>query len=93
MINTLYLILELKNVRAGRTAFGQICSYMGWVEERISDGRPVIGIVVSRGTDSKFDSACRVTDCVHQIELADLGVSVILIRQRLSAKVFSQSPG
>ena len=71
--NARYVVIELKNVRAGRSVFAQICSYMGWVEERIALQHPVVGIVISRGTDPKFESARKVTNCVHQINLADLG--------------------
>lgn len=71
--NAQYVVIELKNVRAGRSAFAQICSYIGWVEERIALDCPVVGIVISRGTDAKFDSARKVTDCLHQINLTELG--------------------
>ena len=71
--NTRYVVIELKNVRAGRAVFAQICSYIGWVEERIARDQPVVGIVISRGTDPKFESARKVADCVHQINLTELG--------------------
>ena len=57
-----YVVIELKNVRAGQNTFGQIANYVGWVQERISKSSPVRGLVISRGYDIKFESALKVTD-------------------------------
>jgi hypothetical protein len=68
-----YVVIELKNVRAGQNAFAQICNYMGWVQERIAGNAPVIGLVISRGYDAKFESALRVTDRVFHLDVTQLG--------------------
>ena len=68
-----YAVIELKNVRAGQNTFGQISNYMGWVQSRIAGNIPVIGIVISRGYDTRFESALKITDKISQIDVDDLG--------------------
>ncbi len=68
-----YAVIELKNVRAGQNTFGQISNYMGWVQNRIAGNIPVIGIVISRGYDTRFESALNITDKISQIDVEDLG--------------------
>lgn len=71
-----YVVIELKIVRAGQNTFGQISNYMGWVQNRIARDIPVIGIVISRGYDTKFESALRITDKITHINVDDLGFAV-----------------
>jgi hypothetical protein len=71
-----YVVIELKIVRAGQNTFGQISNYMGWVQNRIAGNVPVIGIVISRGYDTKFESALRITDRICHINVDDLGFAV-----------------
>ncbi len=68
-----YVVIELKNVQASPSTFGQVASYMGWVQERIAGKKPVIGLVISRGRDARFDAALRVTDRVFHLDLEELG--------------------
>lgn len=69
-----YVVIELKNVKANRDAFGQICSYVGWAEEKVASGTtPVIGLVISRGYDTKFESAMKITNQIFHINLQQLG--------------------
>jgi len=68
-----YVVIELKNVRAGQNTFGQIANYMGWVQERIAKSSPVRGLVISRGYDTKFESALKVTDKISYLNVDDLG--------------------
>jgi len=68
-----YVVIELKNVRAGQNTFGQVCNYMGWVQANIAADRPVIGLVISRGCDDKFLSAQKVTDRVLHLDIEQLG--------------------
>ena len=68
-----YVVMELKNVRAGQNTFGQIASYLGWVERRVSNGRPAEGLVIARGFDNRFLSAAATTDRVRHIDLEQLG--------------------
>ena len=68
-----YVVIELKNVVASQNTFGQIANYVGWVQDRIAGHYPIIGLVISRGYDAKFESSCRVTDRVFQLDLEQLG--------------------
>lgn len=71
-----YVVIELKIVRAGQNTFGQISNYMGWVQNRIAGDVPVIGIVISRGYDIKFESALKITDRISHINVDDLGFAI-----------------
>ena len=71
-----YVVIELKNVRAGQNTFGQISNYMGWVQNRIAGNIPVIGIVISRGYDTRFESASKITDKISHINVEDLGFAI-----------------
>lgn len=77
-----YVVIELKIVRAGQNTFGQISNYMGWVQKRIAGDVPVIGIVISRGYDTKFESALRITDRIGHIDVQDLGFAIALPKER-----------
>lgn len=68
-----YVVIELKNVCAGQDTFGQICSYVGWVQDKIAGDIPVIGLVISRGINAKFRSALRVTDRIFHLDMRELG--------------------
>lgn len=70
---TQYVVIELKNVRAGQNTFGQICNYVGWVQERIAKDKSVIGLVISRGYDTKFQSSMKITDKILHLSLEDIG--------------------
>ena len=71
-----YVVIELKIVRAGQNTFGQISNYVGWVQNRIAGTVPVIGIVISRGYDTKFESALQITDRISYINVEDLGFAI-----------------
>ena len=71
-----YVVIELKNVRASQNTFGQISNYMGWVQDRIAKSNPVSGLVISRGYDTRFESALKITDRIGHINVDDLGFSV-----------------
>ncbi len=68
-----YVVIELKNVRASQNTFGQIWNYVSWVQERIADGAPVIGLVISRGYDVRFQSSMKMTDKVFHLDIEQLG--------------------
>jgi hypothetical protein len=68
-----YVVIELKNVRAGQNTFGQITNYMGWVQEWIAGDTPVVGLVISRGYDVKFRSSLLTSDRVFHLDLETLG--------------------
>lgn len=65
----IYIVIELKNVRAGQNTFGQISNYMGWVQERIAKNVPVVGLVISKGYDTRFESALKITDRIKQLNV------------------------
>lgn len=67
-----FVVIELKIVQAGQNTFGQICNYVGWVKERIAKSKKVIGLVISRGADIRFQSATNVTNKIFQIDLDKL---------------------
>ncbi len=71
-----YVVIELKNVRAGQNTFGQISNYTGWVQNRIAKNLPVIGVVISRGYDTRFESALKITDRISYINVDDLGFAI-----------------
>jgi tetratricopeptide (TPR) repeat protein len=71
-----YVVIELKNVRASQNTFGQISNYMGWVQDRIAKSVPVKGLVISRGYDTRFKSALKITDKIGHINVEELGFSV-----------------
>jgi hypothetical protein len=68
-----YVVIELKNVRAGQNTFGQICTYIGWVQDRIAGNAPTVGLVISRGYDAKFESSLKVTRQVFHLDIQQLG--------------------
>lgn len=68
-----YVVIELKNVRASQNTFAQISNYVGWVSERLADGEPVIGLVISRGYDVKFESSAKITDRIFHLDLEQIG--------------------
>jgi len=71
-----FIVIELKNVRASQNTFGQISNYMGWVQERIAKSVPVEGLVISRGYDTRFESALKITDRISHINVEELGFLV-----------------
>jgi hypothetical protein len=73
-MNTRYVVIELKNVPAGQRNREQIMFYMGWVAEHIAMGMPVVGLVISRGGDSKFKTSLKgMEGKVFHIDLDQLG--------------------
>lgn len=79
-----YVVIELKNVPAGRNTFGQISSYVGWARRDLpptsrslgfSRETRVIGLVISRGRDSMFTSAMETNRDIRHINIQDLGFS------------------
>ncbi len=67
-----YVVIELKNVQAGQNTFGQISNYVGWVQTNIARRTPVIGLVISRGADAKFQACLQVTDRIKQFNINQL---------------------
>lgn len=68
-----YVVIELKNVRAGINTFGQISNYIGWVKETIAHRNSVKGLVISRGADTAFLSALKTNPNIFQTNIEELG--------------------
>lgn len=68
-----YVVVELKNVMAGQNTFGQISTYLGWVQQRFPEGRRANGLVIARGFDTRFVAAAATNPLVGYIDLKDLG--------------------
>ena len=71
-----YVVIELKINQARQDTVGQILNYMGWVKDRIAGERSVVGLVISNGYDTKFESALKVTDRITQLNIDLLGFKV-----------------
>jgi len=67
-----YVVVELRNVRAGQNTFGQIATYLGWVQQRLSNGKPAHGLVIARGFDNRFLAAAAASDHVSYLDLQEL---------------------
>ena len=68
-----YVVIELKNVRAGQNTFGQVAGYVGWAQQRVAGGRRVDGLVIARGFDTRFLAAEAASDRIAHIDLSALG--------------------
>lgn len=69
-----YVVIELKNTRANTNTLGQILKYIGWVEKRIANNIPVIGLVISRGCDAGFDFALEaMKERIYKLDIMELG--------------------
>lgn len=68
-----YVVIELKNIRANQNTFGQVFSYVGWVQENIANGLRTTGLVISRGYDTRFEAAISITDRIHHLDITRLG--------------------
>ena len=52
-----YVVIEIKNVRATQNTFGQISTYVGWVQSTFRPKKSVWGVVVGRGFDARFEAS------------------------------------
>lgn len=68
-----FAVIKLKNVKATQNTFGQISTCVGWVQDNIAGKNDVIGLVISRGFDVRFQSALKMTDRIFQIDLNEIG--------------------
>jgi len=77
-----YVVVELKIIRAGQNTVGQILNYMGWVQGHIAKNVLVEGLVISRGYDTKFESALKIADRITQLDIDRLGFRLISPKNR-----------
>jgi tetratricopeptide (TPR) repeat protein len=88
-----YVVIELKIVRAGQNTFGQISGYMGWVQDRIARNEPVLGLVISRGYDTKFEAALKTTNRIFPLHVDDLEEDLGFSKGYLDPKIPPRPPG
>ncbi len=67
-----FVVIELKNVEASYHAFGQVSSYMGWVQKKIARGVPVRGLIISRGADVRLKNALETNPNIEQRNTEEL---------------------
>jgi hypothetical protein len=68
-----YVVIELKNVAASMNTVSQIERYMNWVRGTIANGAPVLGLVISRDTDFRFDYEVKKRDELRSLDISQLG--------------------
>lgn len=61
-----YVVIELKRNQTSDTTVGQIMRYIGWVKSKLSQERPVKGIIIGYSNDEKLNYAI---SCVENIEV------------------------
>lgn len=88
-----YVVIELKILRAGQNTFGQISGYMGWVQDRIAGNKPVLGLVISRGYDTKFEAALKTTNRIFPLHVDDLEEDLGFSKGYLDPKIPPRPPG
>jgi len=54
-----FVVVELKKLREGDRALGQLLRYMGWVKEKIAEGKKVRGILITHEFDENLDYAVK----------------------------------
>lgn len=54
-----YVIIELKKDQTSDQTVGQLTRYMGWVEEKLSGGKPSKGLIIAADFDEKLHYAIR----------------------------------
>jgi hypothetical protein len=70
-----FVVIEIKNVRAGATTLTQIFGYMNWVVREKAHGQPVEGLVISRGYDTRFRETKELSKYpIGQIDVDSLGL-------------------
>jgi RecB family endonuclease NucS len=67
-----FVVIELKKVEASYHAFGQVSSYMGWVQKKIAQGVPVRGLIISRGADVRLKNALETNPNIEQRNTKEL---------------------
>ena len=52
-----YVVIELKRNQTSDDTIGQLARYMGWLKENKTNGKPVKGIIITGGYDSRLHYA------------------------------------
>lgn len=77
-----YVVIELKKNQTSDDTVGQLARYMGWIEDKKSNGVPTKGIIIAAKYDEKLHYAMK--------KLSD--VEVFIYKLTLSLKVTQYSP-
>lgn len=65
-----HVVIELKDVKATPSTYAQISSYMGWVQTHLANDEGIIGLVISRGFDVRFDACLKAPNVqIQQIDV------------------------
>lgn len=67
-----FVVIELKKGEASYHAFGQVSSYMGWVQKKRARGVPVRGLIISRGADVRLKNALETNPNIEQRNIKEL---------------------
>lgn len=68
------VVVELKNVLATEQTYMQTWRYVSWVQHFLARGKPVHGLIVARGCDSRFELMVNASDRkVRFLSLHDAG--------------------
>jgi transcription antitermination factor NusG len=74
-----YVVIELKRNQTSDDTVGQISRYMGWVMEKLANGKPVKGIIIGYENDEKLRYALKT---VTNIELFLYRINFSLIKMQ-----------
>lgn len=69
-----FVVVELKNVMADGATYSQMWNYVGWVKRHLAKGKPVSGLVIARGHDTRFDMMADASEGkVRFLSLSEIG--------------------
>lgn len=63
-----FIVFELKLSRGADRAIGQLLRYMGWVKQKLANGKNVEGIIVANKMDTKIKYAVQATSNIKLFE-------------------------
>lgn len=75
-----YVVIELKRNQTSDVTVGQIMRYLGWVKIKLSQDKPVKGIIIGYTNDDKLNYAI---SCVENIEIFLYRVNFSLIKPEI----------
>jgi hypothetical protein len=67
-----FVVIELKRGKATRDDFGQLASYVGWVQSNLAESGTATGILVSDGETPQWQEAVKLTDRIQRVDLKSL---------------------
>ncbi len=67
-------VIELKRGKALQKDFGQLASYVSWIQNHLAGGHAVTGLLVSDGVTPAWQEAAKLLDCIRHVDLNELGL-------------------